>query len=86
MKGAKIDFDNRPLEANGPQHKAEGGLDSGAVPDASTQRCPWCNEPIESEHPTADVYHLDCIMESTKHLREKKRPTDRKHMRSSGCA
>jgi len=35
------------------------------------QQCPICNKPVESNHPEADVYHMACLMEVTKHLREK---------------
>jgi len=37
------------------------------------QYCPICQQPIQSNHPEADVYHLDCIMEETRHLRERQR-------------
>jgi len=35
------------------------------------QRCPICNQPIESDHPKADVYHMSCMMEQMRPQREK---------------
>ncbi|MHA2265615.1 MAG: hypothetical protein ACXAEN_24755 [Candidatus Thorarchaeota archaeon] len=34
--------------------------------------CGICGKPTKGDpHPGADVYHLHCIMEATKHLRER---------------
>lgn len=33
--------------------------------------CAICGERMSGEHPGADVYHMDCLMAATKHLREK---------------
>ena len=37
------------------------------------QRCPICNQPIESDHPEADVYHMSCMMEQMRSQREQQR-------------
>lgn len=32
--------------------------------------CPVCKQPVGEDHPKADVYHLECIMKITEHLRK----------------
>lgn len=33
--------------------------------------CPICKEPVKTPVPNADVYCIECALETTKHLREK---------------
>lgn len=72
IKGGEKVIDNQPFERKRPSDTREAGLDPGSTPGTSTQVCPVCGEPVGNEHPNADVYHLACIMEITKHLREKR--------------
>lgn len=37
-----------------------------------SQRCPLCNQPVKSDHPEANVYHMSCMMENMRPQREKR--------------
>jgi len=34
------------------------------------QRCPICSQPVDSPYKDADVYHMECLMRATRHLRK----------------